>query len=1017
MSVLLLMSFNGANDQHVFCDDSGMRTFTEPSYQSQKVSTVQKKFGYTSLVVDGTGDYIATSGRLELLNFGEANFSIDLWVYPLTVGLSTIIARELVFIINMNADGTISFRCSQDGVYYTITLTSLTVLSVNRWYHVEVNRVSGSAMWYLFIDGVLESSIQSGFNPFADLYRHLTIGCSFNTSNAAPGSYFNGYIDELRITSGETGHTQDFTPPAEPYTLPEITCLLMHFNGSDGSPSIVDDTKRHSVMPMGQVQLDTAQAVFGSSSCYFNGTSDCLVVSGSLEDFFLGHKSWIADLRFRPQAITAANQYLFYKQECFAIYIGTDSKLYMFIQDITTQTASVTLVSVGQWNHAAITYDEESRRYSLWLNGKLEASIYSESPQVRLRTDKNFVAGAGQDGAGNPGSGWFKGWIDEFRFAKRKNPYPLTRAVPSAPFSASDTYQKLLLHFDGNVNDAMGRHNPTLIGGGTLTWDGTNKMFGTYSYYANAQTITGNTTPASYTISAVSATDIAKCRVGATISGGSIPSNLGVVTITSIGADSITINQQTTATQTGVVFNVGYDNVKVTDTLADFDLDSSNNVVIDGWIRPSAYPALDSRGYSTSVVIIGRASLWNVTINSSGQVSFIVNTAANGQFSIVGSPPSIGQWSHFRAILLGNRMTFWINGKFQGLTWITAGWTMTANATRWLTIGYSVDTNNATPGGYFQGNIEELRFSKGNPTIEWEAAYAIPSAPYDSPNHFSMSADGGVIGGTAHGFRFSPLRTQGGSTVVIGASHTPTLIPKLRMNANGGAKLAVLDGVRLAPARFLAEGSAMAGGLMKLRLSPIRLSSIGVAVFGGAHGFRFGLAELEDGFAQDYSAQTDVYADCELVNKGNSVMSADPSVVGEGVVILSGIINEFALESWYELLCGDSEAGFDVEPVMECKAWPVGKGEADFYGETSMRIAGSQIKGAMADGFRVDDLLLAECLAVLAVTGESPAVITMNGIADGVARPATGDMDVDVEMFCAAFRVSGATAFMEVSGV
>ena len=84
MSVLLLMSFNGANDQHVFCDDSGMRTFTEPSYQSQKVSTVQKKFGYTSLVVDGTGDYIATSGRLELLNFGEANFSIDLWVYPLT---------------------------------------------------------------------------------------------------------------------------------------------------------------------------------------------------------------------------------------------------------------------------------------------------------------------------------------------------------------------------------------------------------------------------------------------------------------------------------------------------------------------------------------------------------------------------------------------------------------------------------------------------------------------------------------------------------------------------------------------------------------------------------------------------------------------------------------------------------------------------------------------------------------------------------------------------------------------
>lgn len=1016
MSVLLLMSFNGANDQHVFCDDSGMRIFTEPSYQSQRVSTAQKKFGYTSLVVDGTGDYIATSGRLELLNFGEANFSIDLWVYPLTVGLSTIIARELVFIINMNADGTISFRCSQDGVYYTITLTSLTVLSVNRWYHVEVNRVAGSAMWYLFIDGVLEASIQARFNPIAELYRHLTIGCSFNTSNAAPGSYFNGYIDELRITSGETGHTAEFTLPAEPYTLPDITCLLMHFNGSDGSPSIVDDAKRHTVIPMGQVQLDMAQAVFGSSSCYFNGTSDCLVVSGSLEDFFLGHKSWISDLRFRPQAITAANQYLFYKQECFAIYIGTDSKLYMFIQDITTQTASVTLVSVGQWNHAAIAYDEESRRYNLWLNGKLEASIYSESPQARLRTDKNLVVGAGQDGAGNPGSGWFKGWVDEFRFAKRKNPYPLTRQVPSAPFTSTDTYQKLLLHFDGNVNDAMGRHNPTLIGGGTLTWDGTNKMFGTYSYYTNAQTITGNTTPASYIISAVSATDIAKCHVGATISGGSIPSNLGVVTIMSIGVDSITISQQTTATQTAVVFNVGYDNVKVTDNLSDFDLDSGNNVVIDGWIRPSAYPALDSRGYSTSVVIIGRASLWNVNINSSGQVTFLINTAANGQFSIVGSSVSIGQWSHFRAILSGNRMTFWINGKFQGLTWITAGWTMTAT-TRWLTIGYSVDTNNASPGGYFQGNIEELRFSKGNPTMDWEAAYAIPSAPYDSQNQLVITAEGGVIGGTAHGFRFNPLRGKGGSTAIIGASHNPTLVPKLRMTAIGGAKLAVLDGVRLAPARFQAEGSAIAGGLMALRLNPIRLSSDGGAKLGGAHSFKFGLAEQGDGFASDYSTETDVYGEGESVNTLDGVISVDPVLFGEGVVIPSGIITGFVVESGFDVLCGASEAEFDVEPVMACEAWPVGKADAEFPSETSMMTAGMQIKGAMADRFYTDDFFLAECAVIPDVTGELPSVISMIVISDGVARPATGDMDVDVDMFCTAFRVSGATAFMEVSGV
>ncbi|MBF0634627.1 MAG: hypothetical protein HQK85_08220, partial [Nitrospinae bacterium] len=79
--------------------------------------------------------------------------------------------------------------------------------------------------------------------------------------------------------------------------------------------------------------------------------------------------------------------------------------------------------------------------------------------------------------------------------------------------------------------------------------------------------------------------------------------------------------------------------------------------------------------------------------------------------------------------------------------------------------------------------------------------------------------------------------------------------------------------------------------------------------------------------------------------------------------------------------------------------------------------AGMQIKGAMADRFYTDDFLLAECTVIPDATGELPSVIIMTVTSDGVARPATGHMDVDVDMFCTAFRVSGATAFMEVSGV
>ncbi|GEM_PF-5551044 len=65
--------------------------------------------------------------------------------------------------------------------------------------------------------------------------------------------------------------------------------------------------------------------------------------------------------------------------------------------------------------------------------------------------------------------------------------------------------------------------------------------------------VVGNTTNGSPTISGISASDIAKCYVGQTISGTGIPANSSVI---AVGATSITINNNASADGTGITLTL-----------------------------------------------------------------------------------------------------------------------------------------------------------------------------------------------------------------------------------------------------------------------------------------------------------------------------------------------------------------------------------------------------------------------------------------------------------------------------
>jgi hypothetical protein len=177
-----------------------------------KVSTAQYKYGTASMFFDGTGDRLAIPAS-QSLTFGTGNFTIEYWMYPISNGTGN----------RMMGNGTSPYGANDWSVWpynasgklafdvYNINasaaaLISTTTMSPNNWYHVAIVR-SGTS-FLLFINGTQEASTTSSASFDGGVATPLYIG------DSGFGEYYNGYIDDLRITKGYARYTSNFTPPA-----------------------------------------------------------------------------------------------------------------------------------------------------------------------------------------------------------------------------------------------------------------------------------------------------------------------------------------------------------------------------------------------------------------------------------------------------------------------------------------------------------------------------------------------------------------------------------------------------------------------------------------------------------------------------------------------------------------------------------------------------------------------------------------------------------------------------------
>jgi hypothetical protein len=200
-SVSLLLPFEGANGSTVFTDKSN-NSLTVTANGDAQVSTAQSKFGGSSALFDGSGDYLSVASS-SVFGFGTGDFTCECWVYLTSLTDQNILdfrptGTAVVWVWNISGSALGMYTPSGTIVRGATTLTAGT------WYHAAITRQSGTIRQ--FLNGALDGS-GTNTSDFQSS-RPLIVGGS-----PGVGGFFNGYIDDLRITKGVARYTGNFTPP------------------------------------------------------------------------------------------------------------------------------------------------------------------------------------------------------------------------------------------------------------------------------------------------------------------------------------------------------------------------------------------------------------------------------------------------------------------------------------------------------------------------------------------------------------------------------------------------------------------------------------------------------------------------------------------------------------------------------------------------------------------------------------------------------------------------------------
>lgn len=199
--------------------DASMNNDMETVGDAQ-VSTSIKKYGSSSIALDGTGDWLYAPGS-PAFHFGSGNFTIEGWFYFTNAtanALQGIFTNYTTW--NASGQGTIFWgKHINNSGYMTAwfsnyssggaLLAESSYPPSNTWVHYALVRNGNTFTMYR--DGTATATATWSGSATTISPPTIFIGTAGDATQYA----FPGYIDDFRITRGIARYTSDFTPPSQ----------------------------------------------------------------------------------------------------------------------------------------------------------------------------------------------------------------------------------------------------------------------------------------------------------------------------------------------------------------------------------------------------------------------------------------------------------------------------------------------------------------------------------------------------------------------------------------------------------------------------------------------------------------------------------------------------------------------------------------------------------------------------------------------------------------------------------
>ena len=360
---------------------------------------------------DGTGDTLSLASNAAF-DLASSNFTLEAWIYQTSGTLGPIINRRPA----ASATGWLfsagEFSAFINGAWRQSVITA--TVTNNVWLHVAL--VRNGSTFTLYHNGTsVGTYTQTG--AVQDLTQAVVVGAAGGTTEIL----FTGYIANARMVVGTAVYIANFTPPTTPLTAITNTSLLLNFTNA----GIYDAATINDGQTVGNAQVSTTQAKWGTTSLAFDGTGDYLTVIDKPElrlgsgDFTI--EGWVY------LSATGVAYGLVSKGTAttgWSVNVTSGNKL-QFSYTASNLTGATSLAS-GTWYYFAVTRSGTAAgNLKVFLNGSADATSAGAVTDNFNQTNVLYV------GADRVAGAVLNGYLQDVRVT---NGYARTITTPTAAF-------------------------------------------------------------------------------------------------------------------------------------------------------------------------------------------------------------------------------------------------------------------------------------------------------------------------------------------------------------------------------------------------------------------------------------------------------------------------------------------------------------------------------------------------------------------------------------------------------